>query len=257
MPVLNLIIFGVMAVFAGISIYYSTKMKGSQYKRIEPSYYDFFRGTGYRVVNMEALPPEQSAKVAAKAWMDYLEGREKTIQLDLIRLFQDLKISHYLELSVRGNSQSGSIGWFAQLEHEPKALMHICDKKLGSFGKSVGGLFSNVDTNFKKEYEQKITTGNTAFDSKYAVYAPDGEKAMEVLSTPGLMESLLACTSVDLRIKPNMIEFRDIEQKNIALFMNMPKIKWVLPYIYLYLPQTAPLHEMTSEVIHRMWVANR
>ena len=256
-PMISIIFAAVMLLLTGGRMWYFRKGLNVAYRNIEPSFFMFMQASGYRMRGLEQAPVEQSAQLAALAWLNFLQKQSPDVETYMVRQFQDITITHYMYLRTKGQSQSGAFGWYSDLETPPAVLMHVCDKDLGSFKKALGSLFSDTEVHFERQYDTKVATGNREFDARFSVYSPDPEGARRILSAPGLMESMLRMPSVDLRVMPHRIEFVDIEHKNIASVMQMRGVKWVLPYIYYHITGLQVVHEMSAEVMHRMWVANR
>jgi hypothetical protein len=196
--------------FVAFALFYGASMKRKRAQALGPALRGFLERTGYRYAPLGPAPLDQHVAHGEAALRDLARG----FDLHMVRDFHGAPIHNHQAGRPTADGWASSMTWRLPLAAPPHARFQLADRSLTGLGKAVREAFSNTQRRWSAVYPIQVALP-AELDRRFLCYSDDPIGAQRALAAPGLAAQLLACTEVDLVVRPDAITFSDPFAKNL------------------------------------------
>jgi hypothetical protein len=138
-----------------------------------------------------------------------------------VRDYKGVQI-HYLSSHKSGfGKMQMSVSWVCSLPQETQNGFQVVEASLAedSTMARVSRSLDRYKYNWQPRFTQRMQTGDTQFDSRFAIFGSHPEKSLLALTDPAMREALLSLKHVDLSVAGSEARFEDpfyVNQWNLS-----------------------------------------
>lgn len=187
-------LIGVVIVLVGVGlIVLLVKKLAGMRKEVDAAKAEFLQRTGYEYVSMLTLKANPTRQKETPG------GR----------------FSHYFEIYTEGGKRITAQSWQLEARRPPRAHFQVVDRKLIGAMRSFLNVVGPTKRILSIAYPGPTATGDTEFDARFALFAPDVRNACSVVLQPEMRRALLSLASVSLIVDNTGASFGDPSDDNV------------------------------------------